>query len=446
MRFQIKDNEIEKLSKVLLEFFDEDQIEQLGRQTKFIQRSRELTAMPFAKLCIIGVFQEGLSASLGQLCSKLHDMDVDITPQALDLRFSESAVEFMQSLLDQSVSKLIYQQLDPYLLTGFNGVYLQDSTSFMLPPSFKELYAGSGGVANEAGMKIDLTHELQKGSSQIIIKSADTNDHGETPKEIIAGSLSLRDLGYFKLDDIEAIENAGGYYVSRLKSSVSIYKGPEKDADRIYLEEYLNKLEENETMDLEVYLGATKRLKTRLIIQKIPEDVANEKRKNLKAQRNKKAKNISEKRLKLCGLNIYITDVNEDLLNALEVIKVYRIRWQIEIVFKVWKSIYKIDTVKEMKPERMLCQLYGRLILILINTMINMSAKTMYWRDYGVDISDFKAHKILRDVDHLQWMKELKKTAARLYYVLKKCFKKIWRFGKKSKRKGRVNYGMGVLT
>ena len=137
MRFQIKDNEIEKLSKVLLEFFDEDQIEQLGRQTKFIQRSRELTAMPFAKLCIIGVFQEGLSASLGQLCSKLHDMDVDITPQALDLRFSESAVEFMQSLLDQSVSKLIYQQLDPYLLTGFNGVYLQDSTSFMLPPSFK---------------------------------------------------------------------------------------------------------------------------------------------------------------------------------------------------------------------------------------------------------------------------------------------------------------------
>src|SRR5690606_13843894 len=107
---------------------------------------------------------------------------------------------------------------------------------------------------------------------------------------------------------------------------------------------------------------------------------------------------------------------------------------------------YKIDTVKEMKPERMLCQLYGRLILILINTMINMAAKTMYWRDYGVDISDFKAHKILRDVDHLQWMKELKKTAARLYYVLKKCFKKIWRFGKKSKRKGRVNYGMGVLT
>src|SRR5690606_42162395 len=117
MRFQIKDNEIEKLSKVLLEFFDEDQIEQLGRQTKFIQRSRELTAMPFAKLCIIGVLDEGLSASLGQLCSKLQDMGVDVTPQALERRFAESAIEYRQSLLDEWVSKLSYQNFDQQVLT-----------------------------------------------------------------------------------------------------------------------------------------------------------------------------------------------------------------------------------------------------------------------------------------------------------------------------------------
>ncbi len=299
MRFQVKYKEIKELSKCLSDFFDEEVIEQLGRQTKFIQRSRELTAMTFLKLCIVGIFHEGLGASLTQLCSKLYDMGIKITQQGLNLRFTERAVEFMETLLDRAIAKLIYQQVDPDLLTGFNGVYLQDSTSLVLPPSFKNIYAGSGGVASEAGMKIDLTRELQKGESHIIIKSADTNDHGETPEEIIDGALYLRDLGYFKLDDLEAIENDGGLYVSRMKSDVHIYKGSGKDADRIYLHELISELDENEINDNVVYLGANKRFKTRLVIQKVPEDVAKAKRQKLTAQMKSKAKKVSKKRLKL---------------------------------------------------------------------------------------------------------------------------------------------------
>lgn len=44
----------------------------------------------------------------------------------------------------------------------------------------------------------------------------------------------------------------------------------------------------------------------------------------------------------------------------------YRLRWQVELTFKHWKSLFRIDLLKGTRPERIRCLLYGRLIVILI--------------------------------------------------------------------------------
>ena len=50
--------------------------------------------------------------------------------------------------------------------------------------------------------------------------------------------------------------------------------------------------------------------------------------------------------------NIFITNVTANVL-AFEVIrKIYYLRWQIELVFKTWKSFSKIDRIKKVKKER----------------------------------------------------------------------------------------------
>jgi len=49
---------------------------------------------------------------------------------------------------------------------------------------------------------------------------------------------------------------------------------------------------------------------------------------------------------------------------------VYKIRWQIELVFKIWKSQMNIHYLKGTKPERIWCLLYSRMIAAtLIFTM-----------------------------------------------------------------------------
>jgi len=57
-------------------------------------------------------------------------------------------------------------------------------------------------------------------------------------------------------------------------------------------------------------------------------------------------------------------------LKSEEVIQLYRLRWQIELVFKSWKSLLDIHKVKAVKRERLECQLIAKFIWILLNWKI----------------------------------------------------------------------------
>jgi transposase len=52
----------------------------------------------------------------------------------------------------------------------------------------------------------------------------------------------------------------------------------------------------------------------------------------------------------------------------------YSLRWQIEIFFKTWKSLFQIHHWQTIKKERLECHVYGRLIAIFIcsSTMFKM--------------------------------------------------------------------------
>ena len=58
------------------------------------------------------------------------------------------------------------------------------------------------------------------------------------------------------------------------------------------------------------------------------------------------------------------------MLKAADIIQLYRLRWQIELVFKTWKSLLCIHKVKAVKKDRLECQLLARFIWILMNWKI----------------------------------------------------------------------------
>ena len=124
---------------------------------------------------------------------------------------------------------------------------------------------------------------------------------------------------------------------------------------------------------MEVYLRGEngKKLKIRLIGFRVPEEVANMRRKRLKEQARKKGYTTSKKSLKLSDWSLFVTNASEKLMPGEMIRSIYRVRWCVELLFKSWKSILRVHQSNVRKNHnRFKCELYAKLILaVIIHTM-----------------------------------------------------------------------------
>ena len=176
--------------------------------------------------------------------------------------------------------------------------------------------------------------------------------------------MHLKDLGYFKAEHFKNIEECGAYYLSKLKSSTAIYiknDNPEIMSNgkvrkeslykRIDIQEIVNPLAEGQTIELlDIYIGKTTKFKTRLIVTKLTEECKKKREENfLKIAKKKSKKNIN-KETYWTSINIYITNISIETMDKEQLHDIYALRWQVELMFKIWKSIFKINDVKKVKP------------------------------------------------------------------------------------------------
>jgi hypothetical protein len=109
-------------------------------------------------------------------------------------------------------------------------------------------------------------------------------------------------------------------------------------------------------------------MEVRLLLRLVPDEVY-EKRIREKEKDNKKKRKgaLSDETRRRYRFNLFITNAGEDILPVENVFPLYQLRWQIELMFKVWKSVFGIDRQHRMKEERYIALLYTRLLLIVIN-------------------------------------------------------------------------------
>ena len=61
-----------------------------------------------------------------------------------------------------------------------------------------------------------------------------------------------------------------------------------------------------------------------------------------------------------------VTNVPSTLLTVGEALVLGRVRWQIELLFKRWKSHGQVDYLPTVQRGRFLCELYGRLLAMVV--------------------------------------------------------------------------------
>lgn len=250
-------------------------------------------------------------------------------------------------------------------LESFNRVLLQDSTCINVPKNLAKIFPSSYTKSGKsATARIQLTMNLLSDSYEDISLGSFRDNDGKASPDILdiieVGDLVLRDKGYWSLAVFEALDNKNAYFISRLKYGVNLYEIGSKT--RMNLGKFLKKAKKNNqtTIDKEIEIGSKHRLKVRLVAILLPEKIADSRKRKAKNDRHSKVNHSEEyyQRLEWC---IFMTNVPSEVLDKQLIAKVYRLRWRIEIIFKVWKSKFEFDELfnkQSMNPSRAIITFY----------------------------------------------------------------------------------------
>lgn len=380
------------------QIFTEQEIELLARTNKFVQRKSKLKGFTFLLFSLFD-YHNHKEKSLNKMCVNLMDYGIRLRKQSLDARFNPAAVNFLRSVTQKMLSlKLSSAASSIKGLDFFNRVLILDSTSFQLPETFADTYKGSGGDGSPAGIKIQFCYNLKaNGNLDFEIQNAATSDKTNELmyKDINAGDLRIEDLGYFKYSRLQLIANKGAYYLSRMPSNAVVYLEYEGNLSELDLPSIIKKMYVGQISEFEIVIGLGQYLKTRLILEKLPEEVTAQKVRKYKRAARRKGRVPVTSRLIFCSVNAYITNVPVNVLPKENVRKLYSLRWQIEVIFKTWKSYYHINQIKDVKIARFECYLYGRLILILLHLKIYQALKKWIWNNMALELSELKSFQVL---------------------------------------------------
>ena len=342
----------------------------------FVRRIRKFSGGAFVQTLVFG-WLETPDASYTELAQTACALGVHVTRQAIEKRMTPEAAETLKSVLEIAATTQVISAQSPTLplLNQFTGVYVQDSTTLTLPDELRPVWKG-GRAKNDcekSAMKLHLCFDVLTGAFQhfqlsdgITADSKAAAAFGPLP----AGSLHLADLGYFSFDAFRKMTQAGIFWITRLKVNCKLY---DEQGEPFCLYKHL-KATNSDTIDQRCYVGARDRLPARLVARRCSEQVASKRRRYIRRDAKRRQTTPSKQRLRLADWDIYITNVEVAQLTVEQVIIIAGLRWQVELLFKSFKSVGKVNTFRSAKPDRILCEVYAKLIAQLIRHWIMVAA------------------------------------------------------------------------
>ncbi len=302
------------------------------------------------------------------ICSLLENISFTTSGLQKKLQFRHEAFAkwVLSRALQEELCKENKEYLKSTLFVYFNRAFLQDSTCVKIPSSLASFFPSSYSKTKEnATARIQLLMDLLTGKNyEMTLGSFRDNDQKSSdmvlahlqPKDLV-----IRDKGYWALKIFKQIIDLEAYVLSRLRYGVGMLDVETKA--EINLSSLLKEAEQKgvTTLEQEVLLGKTEQLKIRLVAIKLSPEVAEARRRKAKQDRHSKS-NHSQDYLYRLGWVIFVTNVPMDVWTPKQVAQAYRLRWRIEIIFKVWKSKFNFAKMFEnkasMTPSRAVITFY----------------------------------------------------------------------------------------
>jgi hypothetical protein len=237
---------------------------------------------------------------------------------------------------------------------------VEDSSAVLVPAELAEVWQGCGGSegTSPAAVKLFVRWDVLAGKLEGPRLTDGRHNDNQSPfneEELPAGGLYLADLGFFSQQRLRRLaerrEGGKRFFVMRLQYGTGLYT---RSGHQIELRGILPS-REGEAKEVGVLLGKQARLPVRLIMVKVSEEVAKQRREHIREVAQAHGREPSAEVLSLAGWTLVVTNVPRARLSLPEALVLLRLRWQIERLFRLWKEQGQIDEWRESRTPGASC-------------------------------------------------------------------------------------------
>lgn len=238
----------------------------------------------------------------------------------------------------------------------------------MLPDALATLWQGCGGSSPEgtsAALKVASAVQSDQWTTHPLDLQAGRAQDKTAPMQIAAlppGALRIADLGYLSIPVLAAYDRQGVFWLTRYQAKLLMFDTQGQPLDLLRI---LPPTEQT-TLDCAVQVRA-QHLACRPVAIRVPTQIAEERRRKLRATTKDKGRTPDARQLRLCDWVIVLTNVPPELASVAEVLVLTRARWQIELLFKLWKPHGRVDESRSAKLYRILCEVYAKLLVMVMH-------------------------------------------------------------------------------
>ena len=365
-----------------------------------IRRHGKFTGSSLCQTLVFGWLADP-QASLSSLCQTAAACGVQITPQGLDQRFTLDLAACLDLVLDSAVRQVIAaSDRSVALFDRFTAVVVRDTTTISVPAGLRTIWPGCGNAetaGRAAAVKLSVGYDLRAGGLLgPALAAGTTHDRAVTAQHpaLAPGTLLLQDLGHFSTRAFAEQHAAGVEILSRLQHGTALF---DRAGTRLNLRLLLERAPQ--AVDLMVLVGAKERVPMRLLAVRVPPWVADQRRRRMREEAARRGQMVQADRLALAAWTILITTLPSAWLTLPEALVLARARWQIELLFKLWKQRGLVDAWRSQKEDRILCEVYAKLIGLIIQHWLLLVGP---WHDYACSLTKAAAAIRLAAL-HLVW-------------------------------------------
>ena len=429
----------------LTELIQPHRAQQLAKAHGWYQRRGKIAPFEF----LFSVVGQGSAMEL-TLNAQASALSETVSRQALDQRYNPAAVPFFQAAFQEALATTLTWKIDSTMVRllqqRFAAVRLFDSTHCSCSEALAKIFPGCGGGGGQAGFKVLLSYDYAAGQLHpLAVVPAKRSDQGladTAAQQVGPQELGLWDKGFYKAGALRDIHQRGGYFLVPWARSVSVWELDPQGQRPDQPLEVAPALKASTQACVEwqaVELGQTQNSRlgpVRLVAFRLPEENANRRRAQWREKCRTYGRQPTAAALQLAGWLILLTNAPVELLPTAALSYLYRVRWQIELVFKQFKSVLRLNVLPSRNDCRVQGEIWARLLAALLTFVWYQHVNVVSLRLYERETSFAKVAKLLQQ--HGQTIVRTLFTAReRIASEFRNLWKKLLKLARKERQPNR---------